>query len=264
MRVGTAVLTPSLGRRHQSFLAEIRRGRFSPVVGQSLEQTFPARMEPDTGRRRNTSFGCLRGCSESPSGTVCRRHPAPLAARTPRSPPPLPGPWRQASLLTTAWARELALVGARLPAHGSYAPLEKPERRQRPPRCGRDARRNGCLRRRPQRERDSISAGPRGGNKSRAALHFAAGPPRRLRAAGSAGTPPSRGRLMTPLIGCAGRRSRGPGGSASVFICHLYVNVAIMEIVSDSGPRADSAPHTVVFEPRHEEGESHRRGGPSA
>lgn len=61
---------------------------------------------------------------------------------------------------------------------------------------------------------------------------------------------PSLSRLIKPLIGFADHKNHRPSGRKVLFICHLYVNFAIMEIVSEIGLQEDSTQCTIIFELR--------------
>lgn len=71
-----------------------------------------------------------------------------------------------------------------------------------------------------------------------------------LRSVRSDLTFPSLSRLIKPLRGFADRKFCRPSGRKGVFICHLYVNFAVMEIVSEIGLQLNGTQCTVTFELR--------------
>lgn len=62
---------------------------------------------------------------------------------------------------------------------------------------------------------------------------------------------PSLSGFVKPLIGFTDHKNHRPSSGKVLFICHLYVNFAIMEIVSEIGLQLDSTQCTIIFELRY-------------
>jgi hypothetical protein len=76
---------------------------------------------------------------------------------------------------------------------------------------------------------------------SRVKFHFAEDWVAQLKSVGSDRTFPSRSGFIKPLIGFADHKRLGPSWGEVLFICHLYVNLAIMDIVPGIGLQPESA-----------------------